>query len=538
MLPPATSPAARRLTLAFLLLGPAAFGLLALALGQDANWDLRNYHWYNAYAFVTGRWAVDVAPAQVPSFYNPTLDVPFFLLADAVPARVAGFLLGLVQGLNLVLLYGLSHAVLRPAGEGRRALWAAVLALLGMLGGGHLGLLGTTFYDNVISLLVLGGAWLVAAAPRAVFEGPVRPAFARVALAGLLTGSAVGLKQPSVIFAVGFCFAFLLVAGGIWRRLFLSFFFGIGVLAGMALFSGHWMWFLWTEYGNPLFPYFNDLFRSPMGVAEPYRDDKFIPHGLDALLFPFQWAADPKKVGEIVFRDYRVLAAYLVLLATPLALLAGRLLGRRAEPAPVEPLAARYLLAAVALTYLCWLKLFGIYRYLIPLEMLAPLAIALALALWPLPARARLALAAAVLALLAVTAKPGTWSRIPWSERFVEVQAPALARPDQSMVLMTGYAPTSFLVYGFPPQVPFLRLQSYLVHPDHGDTGINRRMRDAIAAHRAAGGDLYLLIAHWETWTVENVLPHYGLTADVTACRPVTSNLDEPMMLCPVSPLA
>ena len=38
-----------------LILFPLCYGLIALALGQDANWDLRNYHWYNPYAFLNGK---------------------------------------------------------------------------------------------------------------------------------------------------------------------------------------------------------------------------------------------------------------------------------------------------------------------------------------------------------------------------------------------------------------------------------------------------------------------------------------------------
>lgn len=513
----------------FLTLVALGTGALSLALGQDANWDLRNYHWYNAYAFWTGRWAIDVAPSQVPAFYNPTLDLPFFWLAEALPARAVGFILGVVNGLNAVPLFGIAWAVLPIDPPGRRRLVAGTLALLGLIGGGHVGLIGTTFYDNVISLFVLGAIWVVAANADAVFRGPAPRAFALLAFAGLLVGSGVGLKQPTVVFAVGACFAFLLVEGGFWRRMFQSFFFGIGVLVGMAVFSGHWMWFLWTEFHNPLFPYFNDVFKSPMGTAATYRDDKFIPQGLGALLaFPFRWTADPKAVGEIVFRDLRIPVAYVVLILTPVLLLAARLRGRSV---PV-PAAVRYVLIAAALSYLAWLKLFSIYRYLIPLEMLAPLVVVAAVAVWPLPAKARAVLAGALTALVAVTAQPGNWNRIAWTDRFVEIQAPPLPRPAETLILMTGYAPTSFLVYGFPAQVPFLRLQSYLIHPDHGDVGINRRMAERIAAHT---GDLFLLLAPWEIWTIDNVLPHYGLTADPAACVPVTSNLDEPMRLCPVS---
>src|SRR6201996_4670806 len=95
---------ARFWALILLALAPFAFGLLAIHLGQDANWDLRNYHFYNAYAFLNDRYAQDLLPSQTPYFYNPLLDVPFFLIATHAPARVAGFALGFVQGLNFILL--------------------------------------------------------------------------------------------------------------------------------------------------------------------------------------------------------------------------------------------------------------------------------------------------------------------------------------------------------------------------------------------------------------------------------------------------
>src|SRR5207244_919974 len=78
-----TRPGAMR---AAMLLVPPLFGLLALALGQDDNWDLKNYHLYNAYALLNGRLGVDLAPGQWQSYFNPTLDLVYYGLMAALPA--------------------------------------------------------------------------------------------------------------------------------------------------------------------------------------------------------------------------------------------------------------------------------------------------------------------------------------------------------------------------------------------------------------------------------------------------------------------
>jgi hypothetical protein len=55
-----------------------------------------------ACAFLNGRADIDFLPSQDACFFNPTLDVPFYLLATHVPAIVVGYALGFVQGLNFV----------------------------------------------------------------------------------------------------------------------------------------------------------------------------------------------------------------------------------------------------------------------------------------------------------------------------------------------------------------------------------------------------------------------------------------------------
>jgi hypothetical protein len=513
----------RRLALVGLVLVPLAFGVYAILLDQDANWDLRNYHWYNPYAWLTDRWSRDILPAHIPTFYNPTLDVPFFLAAQALPARAAGFLMGLVQGLNVVPLYLIGLRLLAPVPAPPRRLAALALAVVGLVGGGHLGLVGTTFYDNVVSLFVLGAVALVLACdPRHI---------AGFALAGLLAGAGAGLKLPSTVFAIGLGVALLLSAESLRARLVRTAVFGFGALAGLAATAGHWMLFLWREFGNPIFPYFNSLFASPMGIAASYRDTRFIPeNAAEWLLFPLITTVDSLQAGEIEFRDGRIAAAFLALLIT-----LGLAFVRRPAAELVARPAAIVLIAMSVVSYLVWLGLFAIYRYLIPLEMLAPVVLVAAVGLWPVALRARAGLAAAVLALLVVTAAPGSWGRVPWGPRFVDTVAPPLPDPAQALVLMLGYAPTAWVIPAFPPATAFVRVQGFGLNPEDGDIGLNRRVAERIAAHRGA---VYTLAGDGDRDLAATLLARYGLAPDPAGCRRIVSNLADYAELCPVQPLS
>ncbi len=518
---------ARLIAVAFLALAPLAYGTLALGLGMDANWDLRNYHWYNAYAVLTGRLGFDLLPAQMPSFYNPILDLPFYWLATAFPAPVAGFVWSAVQGLNLPLLFGLAMVSLRVGTEMQRTLLAAALATMGGLGGGTLGLLGTTFQDNVVSLGVLGAALVVVSGLPGLLNGPAGRAFARVAAGGLLAGAAMGAKNPTVIFAIGLCLAFLVLPAQPWRRLWLAFFFGVGVLAGLALTGGFWMAHLWHEYGNPIFPHMNHVFKSPLAAISDYRNQSFLPADpVERLFFPFFFAADPIKVGEVAWFDLRV---PLLFVLVPLAALVS--LFRRPAERIDAPGAARYLLTALAVTYALWVYMFCIYRYLVPVEMLAPLAVVLATGLLPLPVKARMAAAGALLLAVQATMQPADWGRVPWSHQWVQAEVPPVAEPDRTMLLMAGYWAISHVVPLFPPQMPAVRIQSNFLQPDSVGNGMRAVLEKQVAEH---DGPFLMLSTIPDTPGAAKAAALLGLTLDPQGCRPVPNNLGETLNLCPV----
>ncbi|WP_062605453.1 hypothetical protein [Caballeronia calidae] len=61
---------------------------------------MRNYHLYNAFAFLHGKLSIDLAPAGMQNYFNPLLKVPFYLMAMPLPAMLVGFVMGVVHGLN------------------------------------------------------------------------------------------------------------------------------------------------------------------------------------------------------------------------------------------------------------------------------------------------------------------------------------------------------------------------------------------------------------------------------------------------------
>src|SRR5262249_7147881 len=138
---------------------------------------------------------------------------------------------------------------------------------------------------------------------------------------------------------------------------------------------------------------FNEVFGSPLLLAESYRDTRFLPHGVgDALLYPFYFAFDGLRVADSSFGDPRLMLFYLLIPA----LLVVWLMRWQAADRLFSGRAARLLYPFAGASYLVWLSLFAIYRYVVTLELLAPLLIAMAVDAFKIPVRTRLVFAGAL----------------------------------------------------------------------------------------------------------------------------------------------
>jgi hypothetical protein len=526
----------RWLALFFVIATPFAFGALAVVLGQDANWDLRNYHWYNAYAFLNQRYGIDLLPSQTPYFYNPALDVPFYWLATHVRAVVAGYVLGTVQGLNFDLLFMLAFLTLNVPNPRQKVIVCAVVSLLGMLGGGGIAMLGTTFYDNITSLGLFLSLVLVVRHSGSLIQAEPKKVLGLALIFGVPAGIMMGLKLPSVIFCIGLCFALLLTEGSLRRRLIMTFGFGLGVLLGVALSLGPWAWFLQSHFGSPLFPYFNELFKSPLAPLNSARDTQYVVRSFhDAIFFPFIFTESPYRVGEIPWRDWRVVILYVLI---PMALLARLIFGRsRGETqAFSQTFATRYLIAVAVITYAVWLGMFCIYRYLIPLEMLAPLLIVVVMGMLPFRISTRAILTAVVLLIMACSIQGGNWGRkSAWSDHFIDAKIPPLGDTSHLMILMAGFEPYSHIVTQFPSEIPIIRIQSNFASPDE-NKGINSLLHQRVDSF---AGRKMILIPPWQHDVASAALKYYHLVARWPTCQKVVDRLydNAELDLCALEPM-
>ncbi|MBI1210027.1 MAG: hypothetical protein GC190_01070 [Alphaproteobacteria bacterium] len=506
-----------------------AFGLFVLIHGKDVSWDVRNYHWYNPYALLTGRRGFDVAVAQHATYYNPMIDVPVYAGAQVMPAWLVGLLLGLVQGLNALLLYLLTTRALDARIAQSIRSWIGMgIAAAGLLGGMTLQLGGVLSQDLTVSLFVLG-ALVVLMRAEAATAGAKDDLF-RVGAAGVLGGIAIGLKLTMMPFAFGLAAGVAVLSAPWqerWKRIAAL---GAGGLIGAIIFGGSWALVLWRETGNPIFPYFNDVFGSPLLLSASYRDTRFLPSGmLEAWIYPFLFSVDGTRVADAPFRDVKIMIVY-ILAPIALALWSMR---RAAGDRVFSDQSVRLLFAFSAVSYVVWLNIFAIYRYVVTLELAAPLLIAMAIDFVPTTLRYR-RYATAVVLTLSVFALG--WSsaidpRPAWGTRFIAVDVPTLEHPDQSMVLMAGTEPSSYVIPSFPPQVPFLRIDSWLDTPQ-SHTRFGNRMRMRVAAHR---GPLFAIFADWERARVLAAFAEYGLAIEPAQCSKIVSNAGPPLNWCPLT---
>ncbi|MGA2126790.1 MAG: glycosyltransferase family 87 protein [Xanthobacteraceae bacterium] len=523
-----SSPARRALAAALII---CACGAASLALGPDDNWDLLYYHLYAPYAYLHDRYLHDIGPAQSQGFFNPMADLLFYGLISSplndMP-RVVAFAMGAAHGLNAVLVLAIARECLRPPRSAGRWPLRMLALLIGVTGAGFVSLLGATTNDLINSIFVLGALLAMLRVGRPDSTRDVRRGFV---VAGLLMGMGVGLKYTAAVFMPGLGLAALVVAA---RRRTVGgpVAFVVAAALGCLAVAGHHLLTMWQDFGNPLFPFLNDVFRSPWSDPQSLRDMRFVPRDLwQAIAYPFYWTTmNDYLVMEPPFRDWRGAVAGLAI-AAALAMRVGGI-GRRAEGIAETP-GLGLVMVFVVVSFVTWELAFGIYRYGVVLELLSGVVITGTLLRLVARPRLRLGFAAMLAVIIGVTTVHPDWGRGEWGERYVDVRVPAL--PADSIVLIATPDPAAYFIPFAEPTARFLGIENNFLTLAQ----TNRMASEVRRLMRTPGPAKYILsVGPFDGDKLRRLLGRLGLRLGAGPCLAIESNLatddGEHLSLCPV----
>ncbi len=448
-----------------------------------------------------------------------------------MPAPFIAFLTGLPFGLAVYFFCRIVHRVTLDLGVRRQALALFAICAVAFTGAAGFSQIGSTMNEWTTTALVMVALFLLV---RNVSEGQALNVSTSV-VAGVASGAAAGLKLTAVVYVIGLSTAALLFFG---RRRdstrgLLSF--ATGIIFGFLVTYGFWGLALWKRFGSPFFPFFNGIFRSVYWEPLNFFDTRFRTHGLAWLTFPFRLAKGGAVASEIYQREPRlaVLVALVIALVVSRAW-AWRRYGSRSDlGSRLTPRASVvFLVEFLGASYLVWLATFVIYRYAIPIELVASLLLVLTLRLALAENRARDLITSAVLgAIIATTAAPD-WGRGPFrTGRYIDVRLPSL--PEDSIVLILSREPFGYIV-------PFIDSRSRAVRPISNFTGPDHHNRleqelSEIVANQL--GPMYV-IRYLDVLdpAEEQALETYRLRRVDDRCQAIESNLEANRRLgiCPV----
>jgi hypothetical protein len=517
--------------LAFYAACVLAFGGLAVFLGADASWDTRNYHVYNPYSLLTGRLHVDLAPAQMQTYFNPLIDLPVHWLHAHLPPRGVAWMVGAFQALCVVLVFLIARTMLVRTDGVHGWVAPASLALLGALSAPFVAQLGTSYGDSSSAVFVLVAVYLLCRS----FDDPGSPRasfFVSCGWIGLCMGVATGLKLTNAPFAVAMGVVLVVVADSWRHRLLCAAGYALGAAVSFALATGWWFWRLWQSFGNPLFPQFNSVFGSDLATATSVIDTRWGPVTLvERIGWPWWMSFRPERLHDSPMYNYLWVAVYGVLIVWALSHVWHRI--RRPSTAGAKPSAgapdmladlshlnrSRAFAAVVlfsGISYLIWLKVFSIGRYMIPVEILLPVLMYGCLCRW-LSAWKALAVSVVVsVASLGFAVMNSNFGlRAAWGERAYTVEVPEIDTPaTATLVVAVAGEPISWIFPAFPADMAILRVSGNFPNSVRYD----RRVAQTIAGRK---GRVYVVAqapTPWNAIQLEQVnFKLSGLSA--SACR-------------------
>jgi hypothetical protein len=522
-----------------------AGGLVSVWLRQDANWDLRNYHLSNAWAYLHDRLSVDLFPAGTTTYFSPYIDLPYYFLSmrwlPNAPGLVA-FIMGLPFGALVFFVTAVAWIASLDfdVAPRVRALICLAGAGFGLSGVSVVSQIGTTTNEIQVGAIVLAGLCLLLLAGTPAAGTQARRTGSLLLLSGLLFGVAAGLKMTAAVYAPGAGVAVLLRPGALKTRIAGFSVFSLACMIAFLLVWGPWGLEIYRLTGNPVFPMFNDIFRSSWMAADAGRDLRFMPAGaVQAIFYPFYWITPNTTVMELAFADARFAIALALAFAALLLGAAETVSAVVRKRKPRGPRragnASGQLIAFFLISYIVWEILFSILRYTAALESISGVVSVATIGYisksFPLPSLVKIG-GALVLAVFAGLTTKHTlypnWGRVDFGPSVLHADVPELAK---DATIIYADQPTAFtapFIWKSNPTADFIAIaRNFFVGRKYVGFGLEGRIKDRIA------GSSHIYVAYYQSsLPPDRVLSQFGVSVDYGSCRSIHTNISEDLNIC------
>lgn len=344
-----------------LVLFTVSWGLL---LGKDLSWDVLNHHFYLPFSWWTGRIDTDIFAAGPQSYQNPLGYFPFFFMVSAgVPSYLIGATLSAFHALNGVFAWLVAREIW-PDDCVDKKTWVLLSTIAAVTTPIFLQSVGTSSVDPVGSALVIAAIWFVLRLHNK------NDGVLEYLIVGVLLGLAFSIKQSNAVFVLSVGFV-IVVESVRLRRVTISLLAVSGGCIGIASGMGWYSAYLYERFGNPVFPLFNNIFKSDYYPEHAVVAGRFLVSDASEYFYRIFQFAEMKRLVyfEGFMPDIRpgllvVTAGFFVALSV-LGLLKNR-------PVKLFYYGKDFLLFVIlVVSYILWMATSGNGRYAIPFFILS-----------------------------------------------------------------------------------------------------------------------------------------------------------------------
>jgi hypothetical protein len=331
----------------------------------DLNWDRANYADYTVYSLFNNRWKNDWFVGGLNNYNNPISSIPGYLFS------IGGGLLGfLFLGCLLLSIYYYASRIIEilfsTHPNYKNCIVKSFSTNILLLGPLFLSEVGTTMGDWPLILLMISSIYYFL---RFIFNSN---SWGLISISVFLMTLATMLKTSNAIFLGSFLITLLLTLNSKHKLLIFVKGFVFGFFPAVFL-GGMWMFRVFIHTGNPIFPYYNEVFKSEYFPQVNFRDRRWEVNSPLEFFAPWTGLWGPSNLEFTAFDSRITMLLILVAFISLRRVFSSESLSwknflDRQRVMRASPL--KLILVYTLISYILWAWLLFYARYAMPIELL------------------------------------------------------------------------------------------------------------------------------------------------------------------------